>query len=161
MFFLVIANLYWAVLTAQSEIDAIKYREVLWGAEKKNVISEYLQLSLLEASVFWPIYESYERTRRSLASSYAIMISEFTKSYPSMSEKELDRYAKKFLLYEKQFSQLHRTYYLRLREPIGSLKATKFIQIETHIQNTLTWDVQTRIALIDTLEPHVFSRGKD
>lgn len=160
--FLIILNLFCVpCLTAQTNEDFVRYREVLLSAEKRSVIDHAMKLSLVEASVFWPLYESYERTRRSLTSSHAIRINEYLKGNSSMTEKKSHRYAKHFLMYNKQLLQVHNLYYKRLRQAIGSVKANKFIQLEMRIQNEHTYEMQENMPFINEVQIYVISSETD
>jgi hypothetical protein len=142
-------------------MEVIKYEGVLWSMEKRNVINRVMELSPGESSAFWRVYESYERKRRNLTASYQVMINEYATDYSEMTDKKSHRYARRFLFYEKEFTQMHKTYYNNLRQAIGSMKANKFIQLEIHIQRALAYEMQTRLPFINEMETDVMSNGKD
>jgi hypothetical protein len=69
------------LLTAQTKVKTAENQRVVRSIGKRYLIDRTMELSLAEASVFWPIYESYEKTGGHLSISYEVMINEYIKEY--------------------------------------------------------------------------------
>ncbi|MFC2094358.1 hypothetical protein ACFLSH_01885 [Bacteroidota bacterium] len=102
--------------------------------QKKFLVSQTMQFSEEDASVFWPIYEEYESELDKLGDKRLANIKDFAENFKKMSDLKADKIIEQAFNYQEERISLKRNIYNRIKEKLNASTAAKFIQIEHQIQ---------------------------
>ena len=111
-----------------------------------------MQLDDKEKNSFWRIYDQYEEKRKGIEKEGFILLKEYADNYQTMDDAEAHKLIVNFMKSMDGYNTLHKVYFKKMEKGIGSLKAAKFIQLETFIQTTLQANLQSQVPVIGELE---------
>lgn len=136
----------------QSDNSDIDIALSLFGKGKRLIIEEYMDLDTEEKSFFWPVYDEYEEKRKRIEKQGFLLLDEYSTKYHTLNDADAHRLIKNFMKSMDAYSSLQKVYFRKLEKKIGSLKAAKFIQLETFIQTTAQATVQSQVPVIGELD---------
>ncbi len=117
--------------------------------EKKTLVGQAMNLSDVQAKVFWPIYNDFEEEVSKLADMRIAYLKEYAEKYETITPKEADQIMKKAFEYEKKTLALEMKYYNILKKKMGALVATRFIQVEEYIRTGVKMKLLETIPFVD------------
>ena len=137
---------------SQSDHTDIDIVQALFGRSKRLIIGENMQLDDKEKKSFWPIYDQYEEKRKAIEKVGFLLLKEYAEKYQALNDAEAHKLIVNFMKSRDGYNTLHKVYFKKMERGIGSLKAAKFIQLETFIQTTLQANLQSQVPVIGELE---------
>ena len=135
--------------TADPELDYIK---TAYSKDKKTIVDQYMALDVQEGAKFWPLYAAYESEREKLAVARLKVIDEYVTHADNLNPDLADKLANAALENSLNLDKLNLNYYGKIKKAIGSVKASKFIQLETYLQTAWRGFAQENIPLIGELD---------
>ena len=106
-------------------------------ASRTTLITTGMNFSDKDGAAFWPIYQQYEYERSRLDDRRVVVIKEYTKKYPTLTDAELGC--------ESRQAELKKKYYKKFNRVLPALTVTKFFQLERRID--LMIDMQVEASL--------------
>ena len=144
-----------ATTIAQSINNEIQIIEGAFGIEKKRVIEDALNLSSMEETHFWPIYEEYENKRSALGKERLYLIYDYVIAYPTLTGKQASEITSRCFKNDEALARLHKHYYKKIKRKLSPLKASQFVQVEGFIENSVRIQLQSRLPFIGEAVPVV------
>ena len=117
--------------------------------EKKALVSQAMNLSDVQADVFWPIYNEFEKESAKLTQMRIAYLKEYSEKYETITPEEADAIIKKAFEYQKKHLALEMKYYKILKKKLGALLATRFIQVEEYINTGVKMQLLDAIPFVD------------
>jgi hypothetical protein len=114
-------------------------------AQKAAIITEMMEFTEAEDTVFWPIYREYELEMSKLNDERIALTQEYGQMYLQMTDSVADRLATKALELESRRQALKSKYYERFKQATSAKTAAKFLQVEQQL--LLLIDLQISAAL--------------
>jgi len=139
-------------LVAQSGDPELDYIKDVYSKEKKIIVDEYMGLDVQDGAKFWPIYGAYESKREKLATERINLIKEYVDNFSNLTPELADKTAKTALSNNISLSKLNLDYYKKMKKALGPVRAAKFMQLETYLQNSWRAYVQDNIPEINELD---------
>lgn len=127
-------------LTAYAELLRSDIR-----AEKVAILTELMELTEAEDTVFWPIYREYDNELAKLGDERVALIADYAKNYDTLSDATADSLAKRALDLEARRQGVKAKYYDRFRTALKPRTALRFLQVEHQLQ--LLIDLQISASL--------------
>jgi hypothetical protein len=140
------------VAYSQNDNADIDIAQALFGKSKRLIIEEYMQLDDKEKNSFWRIYDQYEEKRKRIEREGFLLLREYAEKYQTLDDAEAHKLIVNFMKSRDEYNSLHKIYFRQMEKGIGSLKAAKFIQLETFIQTTSQANLQSQVPVIGELE---------
>jgi hypothetical protein len=137
---------------SQSDNTDIDIVQALFGRNKRLIIDEHMQLDDKEKKSFWPIYDQYEEKRKAIEKEGFLLLKEYAEKYQTLNDAEAHKLIVNFMKSRDGYNALHKIYFKKIEKGIGSLKAAKFIQLETFLQTTLQANLQSQVPVIGESE---------
>lgn len=141
-----------ANLFAQISKGDVQILQDYFGAEKTIVVKEYMELSSLQDSLFWPIYHDYEQARLELGKERIANVNEYVKNVVNVTEDKATELVNKNIALEMDFKKLQKKYYKTMAKKIGAVKAAQFYQFENYLNNIINLSVQESFPFVGELE---------
>lgn len=121
------------------------------STEKKLLVADNMNLTDVEAKVFWPIYESYQKKLHQINKRLAKVISAYALEYKKGAL--LNETAKKLLdealAIELAEVKLKQSYVSKFGKAFSVAKVARYIQIETKMQSVLYHELAGKIPLVE------------
>ena len=141
-----------AQLTPDQEANIKEYVDLLRKdvkSEKVSIITEMMQFSPQEASVFWPIYTQYDAELTKLADERVQLIKDYALNYEKLTDAKADELITKSADILGRRLDLQKKYYQVFREKLGALKAAKFTQVEHQLLLIIDLQIASMLPVIE------------
>ena len=118
-------------------------------ADKKLIVSKYMELTESEAKNFWPVYEDYQKDLQKISERLGALLKSYAADYRSKSL--TDDKAKKLLdewIALEQDDVKQRTAFIpKVTKALPAKKAARYLQIENEYRVLLRYDLATTVPL--------------
>ena len=114
-------------------------------ADRTTLITAGMNFNDKDGAAFWPIYQQYEYERSRLDDRRVVVIKEYTKKYPTLTDTEAKAMAEQMLDCESRQAELKKKYYKKFNRVLPALTVTKFFQLERRVD--LMMDMQVEASL--------------
>lgn len=130
--------------SAQTELEII---QEVFGLDKKVAVANFMELGE-DAGSFWKIYDEYEAERKELGADRINVIADYAKSYPTISDEEIQALFKRTKAFKKSFAKLQQTYFNKMKKAVGVSKAAQFWQLESYFNAMIQAEIYSLIPFI-------------
>jgi Spy/CpxP family protein refolding chaperone len=118
--------------------------------DKKQLISQNMDLTATEAEQFWPLYDSFQKDMAQVDERMVTTIEEYADTInkgpiPADAAKKL---LNDVLAEEEDEVKIKRSYADKLRQVLPATKVARYIQMETKIRSLLRMELAQQIPLI-------------
>jgi Spy/CpxP family protein refolding chaperone len=141
-----------AYVSAQMSQDDVALVQSMYGMNKRDLVKKYMALTPKQDSLFWPIYDAYEKERKAIGEQRLRGIEDYAKNYATLTDEKADELVKKSFELETSMTKLQQKYYSKLKKPLTPLKAAQFIQLENFLNNVVRAEIQSEIPFIGEIE---------
>ena len=117
--------------------------------EKKELVGQAMGLSDIQADIFWPVYNEFERETAKLNRMRIAYLKDYADKYDTITPEEADVIMRKAFNYQKKHLALELKYYKILKKKLGALVATRFIQVEEYINTGVKMQLLNSIPFVD------------
>jgi len=115
--------------------------------DKRSVYIASLKLSDSESRAFWPIYDEYEAKAKKLDDAFLALVNDFAAKYDTLTDTDATAMLKTKMQLEKDRMNLKQTYTKKIAKVLPAVKALRYAQVETRIENMIRRDVYGLIPL--------------
>lgn len=140
-----------AVAPAQQAASGIKADEQIIlrqiQTDKRAVYAQNLQLTDAESRAFWPVYDSYEAKVKKLDDAFLALVDEYAAKYGSMTDADAKKLLATKMKIEKERMLLKQEYTGKVAKVLPPVKALRYAQVETRVENMIRRDVYGLIPL--------------
>jgi len=139
------------VTFAQAETQGVKADEQVIlkqvMTDKRAVYAQNLQLTDSESRDFWPVYDEYEGKAKKLNDEFLSLVDDYAAKFGSMTDADATAMLKTKMRIEKDREALKQTYTKKIAKVLPPVKALRYAQIETRLDNMLRREVYGLIPL--------------
>jgi len=115
--------------------------------DKRSIYAQSLKLTDSESRAFWPIYDEYEGKVKKLDDQFIALVNDFAAKYDTLTDPEAAAMLKTKMQLEKDRMDLKQTYTKKIAKVLPAVKALRYAQVETRIENMLRRNVYGLIPL--------------
>jgi len=137
--------------TSNEEMNIRAYIELLRKDvknSKSQVMAEVMQLDADQAAKFWPIYKDFEKEYSALGEQVVAVVKKYAETYDKMTDAVADQLGSSVLSIEQQRNELKKKYYGRMKEGLGAMTATRFLQVENQLERLIDLQVASQLPVI-------------
>ena len=138
--------------TAQSDVEEIDFIQSIMGAEKKQIMSQFVDLQGPTADAFWKLYEEDAVERKSLGKERIALIKQYAEEYDGITPEQTDALMSKAIKLRNSNNKLVDSYYKKIKKVAGSKTAAQFHQLESYIQAAVRAEIFSNIPLVGELD---------
>ncbi len=146
LFFVFMVNAY-----AQGNSEMEMYQS-LFNTEKKMLMSEFMNLSETEATVFWEVYNAYELERSGLAKRRWKLLNDYAKAYETLNDESAATLLKESMAIKSSVFKLKNKYTKKMIKAVGAKKAAQWIQLENYLDNQISISIMDNIPFVGELD---------
>ena len=136
---------------SNEEMNLRAYIELLRTDVRKarsQILGEVLALDADQSAKFWPIYKEFEAEYMSLGDQIVASLKGYAEHYDSLTDATADQLANQVLSIEQQRTSLKKKYYGRLKDALGAVTATRFLQIENQLERISDLQIAGQLPVI-------------
>lgn len=134
---------------AFSEIaEATEQARTILQAERKQVISDGLNLSDKERAAFWPVYDKYAADIKTANDLRIKVITDYAASYENLSDKTAKQLISDMLKYQGKILHLRKHYLGKFRKTLPETKLARFYQLENKLDSIANFALARQIPLV-------------
>jgi len=146
-----VSSLALVCLVAPAASQTDDYLELLRSdlkADKVALLTEVMEFTPEQATIFWPIYREYDLQLSKLGDARIAVLKEYAANYETMTaEKAKELMDRSFKLEEDRLDLL-KSYYGKVAKALSSVEAARFAQAEHQIQMLLDVQIASQVPLI-------------
>jgi hypothetical protein len=140
---LLIAFLFFSTLCliAQSNDDELQLMQSLYGMDKREIISEFVELSDNQQNGFWQLYDEYESKRKELGKRRFELINKYVDDFGQVSATDADNFMKEAIQLRIKSDNLRDSYYKKIKARTDPVVAMQFYQIERYLSDLIRIEI--------------------
>ncbi|MFP4557192.1 MAG: hypothetical protein ACLFNU_10000 [Bacteroidales bacterium] len=137
-FLLLLGNSYsFAQKSNNDKEESVKAQKIAFFTEKLNLTSE-------EAQEFWPIYNSYWKSKNKIINERNKAMKFCSENIDELSPKEIERYGDMYINFHKQESDLLIEYNAKFKEVLPAKKVMKLYQADYDFKTYLLRQIRNK-----------------
>jgi len=146
----IVAILFFQVTFAQNNQikSEMELMQDAFGFEKKDVMSEFVDLTGVNANDFWKLYNEYEIARKKMGKEKMDLLYRYTTHKGSVSNVQAENLMKRVIPLRKNFDKLVEKYYKKIKKATNPLVAAQFYQIEHYIADGINFTILDMVDFI-------------
>ena len=139
-----------AAVNADQNIRA--YIELLRSdikTSKAQIMGEVMQLDADQATKFWPIYKEFETEYSTLGDKVVAAVNKYAAEYDTMTDAVADQLGEQVLTIEQERNTLKKKYYDRMKQGLGGIVASRFLQVENQLERIVDLQVAASLPIVE------------
>ena len=134
--------------TAASEQDIQMLRENI-RASRKKVVAANMNLTAVEATKFWPIYDQYQQGLNKIGDARWQLMKEYAASYPNVSADQAQSFMARSTQIDQQMIALREQYVPIFEKVLSPKKTALWYQIDRQIDLVVNMQLASLLPLVD------------
>ena len=117
-------------------------------ADKKLIVSKYMELTEAEAKSFWPVYEEYQTDLQKIYDRMGSLLKSYAAEYKSLTDEKAKTLLDDWLALEQDDAKRRQSYVPKILKALPGKKAARYVQIENEYHLLLNYDLATTVPLV-------------
>jgi hypothetical protein len=119
-------------------------------ADKKLIVTKYMELTESEAQKFWPVYEDYQKDLQKLNERLGSLLQSYAAEYRSnsLSDEKAKKLLDEWLALDKDEASHRKAYAGKVLKVLPAKKAARYLQIENEFRVLLKYDLAATVPLV-------------
>jgi len=119
-------------------------------AEKKSIVTKYMELTDSEAKNFWPVYEDYQKDLQKLNERLQAMLQSYAADYrnKSLTDEKAKKLLDEWIAIEQDEVKQRKSYVPKVLKALPPKKSARYLQIENEYRILLNYDLAATVPLV-------------
>jgi hypothetical protein len=119
-------------------------------ADKKLIVSQYMELTEAEAKKFWPVYEEYQKDLQKNNERLLRLLQSYAADYKnqSLTDEKAKTLLDEWIAFEQDEAKRRRDYAPKVLQALPAKKAARYLQIENEYRILLRYEVAGAVPLV-------------
>jgi hypothetical protein len=119
-------------------------------ADKKLIVSQYMELTESEAKKFWPVYEEYQKDLQKNNERLLRLLQSYAADYKnkSLTDEKAKTLLDEWIAFEQDEAKRRRDYAPKVLQALPAKKAARYLQIENEYRILLRYEVAGAVPLV-------------
>jgi hypothetical protein len=119
-------------------------------ADKKLIVSKYMELTEPEAKEFWPVYEEYQKDLQKFHERLGGLINSYAADYrnKSLTDEKAKKLLDEWIAIEQDEVKQRKAFAPKLLKALPAKKAARYLQIENEYRMLMKHDLAATIPLV-------------
>jgi len=126
-----------SIINAQASKEQVSQRIEQLRAQKIAFITQQLQLSPLEAQLFWPVYNEFVLKKEEISNQQKQLADQLNKGWSDFTDKQKEDVADKLIQSRVNLAKLEADYHMRFKQVLPISKVLKLYQVENQFKSEL------------------------
>jgi len=118
-------------------------------ADKKLIVSKYMELTESEAKNFWPVYEDYQNDLQKINERLGALLKSYAADYrsKSLTDDKAKKLLDEWIALEQDDVKQRIAFIPKVMKALPAKKAARYLQIENEYRVLLKYDLATTVPL--------------
>ena len=118
-------------------------------ADKKLIVSKYMELTESEANKFWPVYDEYQKDLQKSNERLLRLLESYATDYKSKSltDEKAKKLLDEWIAFEQDEAKRRRDYAPKVLQALPAKKAARYLQIENEYRILLRYELAGTVPL--------------
>jgi hypothetical protein len=118
-------------------------------AEKKSMVSKYMELTEAEAKKFWPVYEEYQSDLQKSNERLLRLLESYAADYKgkSLTDEKAKKLLDEWIALEQDEGKRRSAFAPKVLQALPAKKAARYLQIENEFRILLRYDLAATVPL--------------
>jgi hypothetical protein len=117
---------------------------------RKKLIADNLNLTVAEATKFWPVYEEYSTDFGKIEKDRSAIVKEYSESFGSVTDQQADNLIRRWLDTDVSAAKLRQKYVPIIRTVLPGKKAASFFQLDRRISMMIDVQIMSQIPSVQS-----------
>ncbi len=149
---LFVAALGSAPISARSQDKPANNLEIVHEklkADKKLIVSKYMELTESEAKSFWPVYEDYQKDLQKIHERLGALLKSYAADYRgnALTDEKAKKLLDEWIALEQDEAKQRSAFIPKLTKALPAKKAARYVQIENEYRMLLRYDLAATVPL--------------
>ena len=119
-------------------------------ADKKLIVSKYMELTESEAKTFWPVYEEYQKDLQKIHERLGNLLQSYAADHRgnSLTDEKAKKLLDEWIALEQDDAKQRKLYVPKLLKALPAKKAARYLQIENEYRILLRYDLAATVPLV-------------
>lgn len=145
LLFLLILLTFSLDMTGQESQDELQLMQSLYGMEKRDIVSEFIELSDSQEQEFWLLYDEYEEKRKEIGKERFRLLTSYVDDYGEVKPQDADNFMKQAIPLRIKSDKLVDNYYKKIKSRSDPIVAMQFYQIENYLADVIRMELLEEI----------------
>jgi hypothetical protein len=132
--------------SAQEEYVELLRQDIV--TQKTALLTDAMALDASQSEKFWPIVREYDVERAKLADRRIALIKKYAANYETMTPDLAKDIADESMKIDGDMLKLKKDYFGKVSKALSPVEATRFLQVESFVDNLLRLQTQYELPLI-------------
>lgn len=142
---LIIAFLFAGITQAQTQKEEVDMIQSLFGMQKKEWVSQYIEVNDAQKTDFWTLYDEYELKRKELGQKKFDLLLKYVNDFGEIKAANAEQFMKDAISLRKKSEKLIDSYYKKIKKKTDPVVGMQFYQIETYISNLIRSEIMEEL----------------
>ena len=118
-------------------------------ADKKLIVSKYMELTESEAKSFWPVYEDYQKDLQKIHERLGALLKSYAADYrgKSLTDEKAKKLLDEWIALEQDEVKQRSAFIPKVTKALPAKKAARYLQIENEYRMLLRYDLAATVPL--------------
>jgi hypothetical protein len=118
-------------------------------ADKKLIVTKYMELTESEAKSFWPVYEDYQNELQKLNERLGALLKSYAADYrsKSLTDEKAKKLLDEWIALEQDEVKQRRAIIPKVTKALPAKKAARYLQIENEYRMLIKYDLAASVPL--------------
>ena len=118
-------------------------------ADKKSIVTKYMELTDSEAKNFWPVYEDYQKDLQKLNERLQAMLQSYAADYrnKSLTDEKAKKLLDEWIAIEQDEVKQRKAFAPKVLKALPAKKAARYLQIENEYRLLIRYDLAATVPL--------------
>ena len=119
-------------------------------ADKKLIVTKYMELTDAEAKKFWPVYEDYQKDLQKINERLLNMLQSYAADYrdKSLTDEKAKQLLDEWIAIDNDDAKRRASYVPKVMKVLPPKKAARYLQIENEYRIMLRYDLAVTVPLV-------------
>jgi hypothetical protein len=119
-------------------------------ADKKLIVTKYMELTEAEAKKFWPVYEDYQKDLQKIDQRLFNLLQSYAADYRSQSftDEKAKQLLDEWIGIDNDDAKRRTSYVPKVMKALPPKKAARYLQIENEYRILLKYDLAVTVPLV-------------
>jgi hypothetical protein len=118
-------------------------------AEKKSIVTKYMELTDAEAKNFWPVYDDYQKDLQKIDERLQAMLQSYAADYrnKSLTDEKAKKLLDEWIAIEQDEVKQRKAFAPKALKALPAKKAARYLQIENEYRMLIRYDLAATVPL--------------
>ena len=119
-------------------------------ADKKLIVTKYMDLTESEAKNFWPVYEEYQKDLQKIDQRLLNLLQSYAADYrnQSLTDEKAKKLLDEWIAIDNDDAKRRASYVPKVMKALPAKKAARYLQIENEYRILLKYDLAATVPLV-------------